>query len=74
MTTATAFDPMSEDYQQNPFGYYRAMRHEAPAYFIESTGYRDQLARYREAVRALQPGAAVRCAFITGAGELVEVD
>jgi len=37
-------------------------------------GYRDQLARYREAVRALQPGARVRCAFITGAGELVEVD
>jgi ATP-dependent helicase/nuclease subunit A len=37
-------------------------------------GYRDQLARYREAVRALQPGALVRCAFITGAGELVEVD
>jgi ATP-dependent helicase/nuclease subunit A len=38
------------------------------------TAYREQLTRYREAVRALQPGAAVRCAFITGAGEVVEVE
>jgi len=38
------------------------------------TAYREQLKRYREAVRALQPGAAVRCAFITGAGEVVEVE
>jgi ATP-dependent helicase/nuclease subunit A len=33
----------------------------------------EQLARYVAAVRALQPGDAVRGAFITGAGELVEV-
>ena len=36
--------------------------------------YRDQLLRYRRAVARLQPGAEVRCAFVTGAGELVEVD
>jgi ATP-dependent helicase/nuclease subunit A len=36
--------------------------------------YRDQMLRYRSAVQALQPGADVRCAFITGAGEVVEVD
>jgi ATP-dependent helicase/nuclease subunit A len=35
--------------------------------------YRDQLLRYRSAVSALQPGDAVRCAFITGAGEVVEL-
>jgi ATP-dependent helicase/nuclease subunit A len=35
--------------------------------------YRAQLRRYRRAVEALQPGAAVRCAFITGEGQLVEV-
>ena len=36
--------------------------------------YREQLLRYREAVRLLQPGQPVRCAFITGSGELLEVD
>lgn len=35
--------------------------------------YREQLWRYRRAVQALQPGQAVRCAFITGAGELIEL-
>jgi len=35
--------------------------------------YRDQLLRYRRAVQALQPGDTVRCAFITGAGEVVEL-
>ena len=36
--------------------------------------YREQLLRYRAAVRALQPHETVRAAFITGAGELIEVD
>ncbi len=36
--------------------------------------YRDQLLRYRDAVRRAQPGEAVRCAFITGAGAVVEID
>ena len=36
--------------------------------------YRDQMQRYRRAVRALQPDDPVRCAFITGSGELVEID
>jgi ATP-dependent helicase/nuclease subunit A len=35
--------------------------------------YREQMRRYRDAVRSLQPGEAVRCAFITGAGEVVEL-
>ena len=35
--------------------------------------YRDQLQRYRRAVQALQPGDEVRCAFITGAGEVIEL-
>ena len=35
--------------------------------------YRQQMLRYRAAVSVLQPGARVRCAFITGAGEVVEV-
>jgi ATP-dependent helicase/nuclease subunit A len=35
--------------------------------------YRAQLRRYRRAVEALQPGTPVRCAFITGEGQLVEV-
>jgi ATP-dependent helicase/nuclease subunit A len=45
------------------------LRH-APQALVE---YRDQMLRYRAAVQTLQPGAAVRCAFITGAGEVVEV-
>ena len=36
--------------------------------------YRQQLARYRRAVLRLQPGAVVRCAFITGGGALIELD
>ena len=35
--------------------------------------YREQLLRYRSAVQRLQPGDSVRCAFITGAGDVVEV-
>jgi ATP-dependent helicase/nuclease subunit A len=34
---------------------------------------REQLAAYRRAVRALQAGEPVRAAFITGAGELIEL-
>jgi ATP-dependent helicase/nuclease subunit A len=36
--------------------------------------YREQLLRYRDAVRAAQPGEAVHCAFITGEGRVVEID
>ena len=36
--------------------------------------YREQLLRYREAVQRLQPQETVRCGFITGNGEWVEVD
>jgi ATP-dependent helicase/nuclease subunit A len=39
----------------------------------ELPAYREQLLRYRRAVQALQPGEAVRCAFITGAGEVIEL-
>ncbi|WP_428425209.1 UvrD-helicase domain-containing protein [Methylibium sp.] len=35
--------------------------------------YREQLAGYRDAVQALQPGEAVRAAFITGAGAVIEL-
>jgi ATP-dependent helicase/nuclease subunit A len=35
--------------------------------------YREQLLRYRSAVQRLQPGQTVRCAFITGTGDVVEV-
>ncbi|MGZ5185882.1 MAG: 3'-5' exonuclease, partial [Caldimonas sp.] len=35
--------------------------------------YREQLRRYREAVRAAQPGQTVRCAFIAGDGRVVEI-
>ena len=35
--------------------------------------YREQLASYRRAVQALQAGEPVRAAFITGAGELIEL-
>ena len=35
--------------------------------------HRAQLLRYRSAVQALQPGAPVRCAFITGEGALIEI-
>ena len=36
--------------------------------------YRQQLLRYRDVVRTLQPGEAVRCAFIAGNGRVVEID
>ncbi|HEY4067731.1 MAG TPA: 3'-5' exonuclease, partial [Burkholderiaceae bacterium] len=36
--------------------------------------HREQLRGYRAAVQQLNPGASVRCAFITGAGALVEID
>ncbi|MCI1192756.1 UvrD-helicase domain-containing protein [Calidifontimicrobium sp. SYSU G02091] len=42
----------------------------APA---EVEGLRAQLARYRAAVQALQPGERVRAAFITGRGEVLEI-
>ncbi|WP_052207459.1 cytochrome P450 [Sinomonas humi] len=35
MTVALEFNPFLRDYQQNPHGYYRTMRNEAPAYYIE---------------------------------------
>ncbi len=34
--------------------------------------YRDQLAAYRRAVQAVQPGDPVRAAFVSGSGELIE--
>jgi len=40
----------------------------------DDTGYREQLAGYRAAVAALAPGETVRAAFITGRGELIELD
>ena len=36
--------------------------------------YRAQMLRYRSAVQRAQPGAVVRCAFVTGAGAVVELD
>jgi len=36
--------------------------------------YRNQLLRYRDAVRAAQPGEVVRCAFVAGDGEVIEID
>jgi ATP-dependent helicase/nuclease subunit A len=44
--------------------------HGTPA---ELPAYREQLQRYVAAMQALQPGDAVRGAFITGRGEVVEV-
>jgi ATP-dependent helicase/nuclease subunit A len=35
--------------------------------------YLAQMARYRQAVALLQPGEAVRCALVSGAGEVIEV-
>jgi ATP-dependent helicase/nuclease subunit A len=46
------------------------LRH-APEQLAE---YRAQLLRYGRAVRALQPGASVRCAFVTGEGIVIEID
>ncbi|MBB2485549.1 UvrD-helicase domain-containing protein [Mitsuaria sp. WAJ17] len=45
--------------------------HEAPQRQPE---YVQQLQQYRAALQALQPGASVRTAFVTGQGRLVEVD
>ena len=39
----------------------------------ELDAYRAQLLRYRAAVAQAQPGEAVRCAFVTGEGRVVEV-
>ena len=36
--------------------------------------YRVQMLRYRSAVQRAQPGAVVRCAFVTSAGAVIEVD
>ena len=36
--------------------------------------YGEQMHRYREALRRAQPGDEVRCAFVTGAGDVVELD
>ncbi len=36
--------------------------------------YRQQLARYRQAVSRWQPGAVVRSAFVTGTGAVIEAD
>ena len=35
--------------------------------------YRQQLLRYRDVVRAAEPGRTVRCAFIAGDGRVVEI-
>ena len=40
----------------------------------ELAAYREQMLRYRTAVRSVQPGDVVRAAFITGAGEVFEID
>jgi ATP-dependent helicase/nuclease subunit A len=35
--------------------------------------YRQQLLRYRAAITEAQPGESVRCAFVTGAGQVIEI-
>jgi ATP-dependent helicase/nuclease subunit A len=40
----------------------------------ELAAYREQMRRYREAVLRAQPGDDVRCAFLTAAGEVVELE
>jgi ATP-dependent helicase/nuclease subunit A len=40
----------------------------------ELATYRAQLLRYRAAIARAQPGDAVRCAFVTGTGRVVEVN
>jgi ATP-dependent helicase/nuclease subunit A len=40
----------------------------------ELEAYRAQLLCYRDAVRLAQPGEAVRCAFVTGAGAVIEIE
>jgi ATP-dependent helicase/nuclease subunit A len=44
--------------------------HPAPQ---QQPDYCEQLRRYRQAVQNAQPGDAVRCAFINGAGSVVEI-
>lgn len=39
----------------------------------ELPGYRDQLIRYRDAIARLEPHAVVRCAFLTGRGQVIEM-
>lgn len=53
MTTSLRFDPLSPDYQQNPFGYYRTMRHEAPVAYVDSLGVW-ALFRYEDVVTTLK--------------------
>jgi len=36
--------------------------------------YRAQLAAYRDAIRQAEPGSAVRAAFVTGQGEVIELE
>ena len=36
--------------------------------------YREQLQRYREAVQAGEPDARVRAAFVTGLGDVIELE
>jgi len=40
----------------------------------ELEAYRVQLLRYRDAVRRAQPGSPVRCAFLSGAGDVIEIE
>ena len=40
----------------------------------ELDAYRAQLLRYRDAVGRAQPGSTVRCAFLSGAGEVIEIE
>ena len=59
------------------------LRGEAPAWWVldykldttpqHNPLYREQLASYRRAVQALQPGEPVHAAFINAAGELIEM-
>jgi ATP-dependent helicase/nuclease subunit A len=41
---------------------------------VSAEDHRAQLLRYRAAVQRAQPGDAVRCAVVTGSGEVVELD
>jgi ATP-dependent helicase/nuclease subunit A len=40
---------------------------------LDDPAYRSQLAEYRRAVEVLVPGEPVRAAFVTAAGELLEL-
>lgn len=41
---------------------------------LHEPAHLEQLRAYRNAVAELEPGASVCCAFVTGAGELIEID